>query len=198
MARRSLSFSKHLFLALAPAAALALTACGGVPPADDPASDPGVTAEPQQEAQNLDFDLLRNARQELANRALLHSYHVTIWEEGRWDLLGNYAAPEFFSHAVPVLPNGQVPGYDWMNQFLWAFSNLSSHEDSIMSGGDRVSIQWTITATQTGYFFGISPTGRTITFSGMDTLRVANGKFVEHWGGIADQVDEVAAKLTAP
>jgi predicted SnoaL-like aldol condensation-catalyzing enzyme len=32
----------------------------------------------------------------------------------------------------------------------------------------------------------------------MDTLRVSNGKFVEHWGGIADQVDEVAAKLTSP
>jgi predicted SnoaL-like aldol condensation-catalyzing enzyme len=192
MARNAPSFSKHLLLSLAPAAALAFAACGGVPPADDPA----LTAAPQQQtAQNAETLKIGT---ELDNRELLHDYHVTIWEQGRWDLIGNYVAPDFFSHAVPVLPNGQVPGPEWMNQFLWAFSNLSSHEDSIMSGGDRVSIQWTITATQTGSFFGIPPTGRTITFSGMDTLRVANGKFVEHWGGIADQVDEVAAKLTAP
>ncbi|HEY8206542.1 MAG TPA: ester cyclase [Myxococcaceae bacterium] len=189
--------SKSVLPALAFASALVLAACGGVP-ADDPAvtAEPGVTAE-SQDAQTA-AELLRQAKEELANRRLLHNYHVTIWEQGRWDLIGNFVAPEFFSHAVPVLPNGQVPSADWMNQFLWAFSNLTSHEDSIMSGGDRVSIQWTITATQTGYFFGIPPTGRTITFSGMDTLRVSNGKFVEHWGGIADQVDEVAAKLTSP
>jgi predicted ester cyclase len=193
MAQRSLSVSsKSVLPALAFASALTLAACGGVP-ADDPAS-PAVTAAPETD-QSADA---LNIGQELRNRQLLHQYHVTIWEQGRWDLLGNFVAPNFFSHAVPVLPNGQTPGADWMNQFLWAFSNLTSHEDAIMSGGDRVSIQWTITATQTGSFFGIPPTGRTITFSGMDTLRVSNGKFVEHWGGIADQVDEVAAKLTSP
>ncbi|HYV49824.1 MAG TPA: ester cyclase [Myxococcaceae bacterium] len=172
---------------------LALAACGGMPPAD---VEQDVTAGAQADA--IELNKSGCTKTELANRELLHQYHVTIWEQGRWDLLGNFVAPDFFSHAVPVLPNGQVPGYDWMNQFLGAFSNLSSHEDAIMSGGDRVSIQWTITATQTGDFFGIPPTGRTITFSGMDALRVSNGKFVEHWGGIADQVDEVAAKLTAP
>lgn len=191
MAHRSLSFSKCSLPALAVASALAFSACGV------PAEDPAMTADPQQQtAQSA--EMLKIDKDELANRELLHSYHVTIWEQGRWDLLGNFVAPEFFSHAVPVLPNGQVPGADWMNQFLWAFSDLSSHEDAIMSGGDRVSIQWTITATQTGYFFGIPPTGRTIQFTGMDTLRVSNGKLVEHWGGLADQVDEVAAKLTAP
>jgi predicted ester cyclase len=186
MSRRTLSLPYAL------ASSLVLAACGGMPP-----------PEPEELVSGSQADSINQARSgctktELDNRELLHSYHVTIWEQGRWDLLGNYVAPEFYSHAVPVLPSGQAPGWDWMNQFLGAFSNLSSREDSIMSGGDRVSIQWTITATQTGDFFGIPATGRTITFSGMDALRVQDGKFVEHWGGIADQVDEVAALLTAP
>lgn len=177
---------------------LTLAACGGPLDAQD-AQDAVEAAE----APAIVQDELRNSpyrctKQEEANRELLHAYHVTIWEQGRWDLIGDFVAPNFTSHAVPVLPNGQVPGYDFTNRFLSAFSNLTSHEDSIMSGGNRVSIQWTITATQTGDFFGIPATGRTIQFSGMDALRVENGKFVEHWGGLADQVDEVVSKLTAP
>jgi predicted ester cyclase len=183
--------SRHT-LSLALASSLVLAACGGMPP---PATE-DTTAGTQADA--IDLDKATSFGTELRNRELMHQYHYTIWEQGRWDLLGNFVAPDFFSHAWPVLPNGQVPDQYWMQEFLGAFSNLTSHEDSIMSGGDRVSIQWTITATQTGPFFGIPATGRTIQFSGMDALRVRDGKFVEHWGGIADQVDEVAAKLTAP
>jgi len=186
MSRRTLSLTYAL------ASSLVLAACGGMPP---PGAEEPIAAGTQADAINQNKT---GWGTEMDNRELLHDYHVTIWEQGRWDLLSNFVAPDFYSHAVPVLPNGQTPDYTWMNQFLGAFSNLTSVEDSIMSGGDRVSIQWTITATQTGPFFGIPATGRTITFSGMDALRVRDGKFVEHWGGLADQVDEVAAKLTAP
>lgn len=186
MSRRTPSLTYAL------ASSLVLAACGGLPP---PGAEDVATGT---QADEIKQDTYACTKGEVANRELLHDYHVTIWEQGRWDLIGNFVAPDFYSHAVPVLPNGQVPDQYWMQRFLGAFSNLTSHEDSIMSGGDRVSIQWTITATQTGDFFGIPPTGRTITFSGMDALRVKDGKFVEHWGGIADQVDEVAAKLTAP
>ena len=170
---------------------LVLAACGGLPVESE-----DTTAT--QVADQLQATSARCTKTEIDNRDLLHSYHVTIWEEGRWDLIGNYVAPDFVSHAVPVLPGGQVPGADFMQKFLSAFYPLTSHEEVIMSSGDHVSIQWTITATQVGDFFGIAPTGRTIQFTGMDVLRVRDGKFVEHWGGIADQVDEVAAKLTAP
>jgi len=182
--------SRHT-LSLAVASSIALAACG--PLAEAPQEEAVTTGT---QADTLSQN--KCTKTDLDNRELLHQYHETIWVDGRWDLIGNFITPDFFSHAWPVLPNGQVTGTDWMQKFLGAFSNLTSHEDSIMSGGDRVSIQWTITATQTGDFFGIPPTGRTITFSGMDALRVVDRKFVEHWGGIADQVDVVAAKLTAP
>ncbi len=139
--------------------------------------------------------------QEQANKALLHKYHVEIWEQGNFSAAGNYLDPSAQFHSVPVLPNNQKPGADFYNKFLGAFSKLQSHEDAILSGGptgDLVSIQWTITATHTADFFGIAPTNRTIQFSGMDVLRVKNGKFVEQWGGVADQTMKVAALLSAP
>jgi predicted ester cyclase len=137
-------------------------------------------------------------RVEARNRELLHRYHVEVWEEGHFDRAVNYLAPGFVAHSIPVLPNGQQPGPDFLARFLGAFSNLVSHEDAILAGCDRVAIQWTITATQTGDFFGIPPTQRTVQFSGMDVLRVQDGKFTDQWGGIADQVDDVVAQLTGP
>jgi predicted ester cyclase len=95
------------------------------------------------------------------------------------------------------MPTDEAPGYDFFYKFFAGFSDLVSDEDAILSDGDRVAIQWTMTGTQTADFFGLPPTDRTVTVSGMDALRVEDGKFVEHWGGIADQMDEIIAQLTA-
>jgi predicted ester cyclase len=135
--------------------------------------------------------------QEQQNKDLLHDYHVTVWEQGHWDQAANYVGPGFTLHSVPVLPNGQTPGPDFFTKWVGAFSDLSSHEDALLAGGDRVSIQWTITATHTGDFFGIPPTNRKIQISGMDVLRVQDGKFAEQWGGVADQMDKVIQQLTS-
>ncbi|HVE81938.1 MAG TPA: hypothetical protein VND93_03790, partial [Myxococcales bacterium] len=88
--------------------ALLLAACGG-PLAVPEAADPQTGTDLGMETARVD-GTSRCTKEEIDNRELLHNYHVQIWEQGRWDLLGNYLAPDFFSHAVPVLPGGQVPG----------------------------------------------------------------------------------------
>jgi predicted ester cyclase len=127
----------------------------------------------------------------------LHDYHVTVWEQGHWDQAVSFLGPGFMPHSVPVLPNGQTPGPDFFTKWVSAWSDLTSHEDALLAGDDRASIQWTITATHTGDFFGIAPTNRKIQISGMDVLRVQDGKFVEQWGGVADQMDKVIQQLTS-
>ena len=64
-----------------------------------------------------------------------------------------------------------------------------------MMDGELAVIRWTITGTHKGELFGLAPTGKTIAVSGMDMLRVVDGKFVEHWGGIADQMDTVLRQV---
>ncbi len=71
---------------------------------------------------------------------------------------------------------------DYFYRFFNAFPDLNSHEDALLASGDRVLIQWTMTGTQSADFFGVAASGKTFTVSGMDVLRVENGKFVEQWG----------------
>jgi len=152
-------------------------------PADDVADDGVVAVARTVEARNKD---------------LLHRYHVEVWDEGHLDQAWKYLGEGFTSHAtVTTMPPGQQPGPDFLAQFWSGFPDLRSHEDALIGDGDLVTIRWTITGTHTGTFFGIAPTGRTIQVSGMDMLRVADGKLVEHWGGVADQMDDFLAQIGA-
>jgi predicted ester cyclase len=52
--------------------------------------------------------------------------------------------------------------------------------------GDRVAVRTTFEATHTGDFFGIPPTGRRVSFTGVHIMRYSDGKLIEHWGSNDD------------
>jgi len=47
--------------------------------------------------------------------------------------------------------------------------------------GDLVATRWEFTVTHTGDFMGVAPTGKEITWTGVQIDRFANGKIVESW-----------------
>jgi len=53
--------------------------------------------------------------------------------------------------------------------------------ESLVAEGDMVVWRWTFRATHQGELMGIPPTGKSITFSGVNIFRMANGKVVEDW-----------------
>lgn len=54
-------------------------------------------------------------------------------------------------------------------------------EQEVIAEGDKVVDRWTMRATHTGPFMNMPPTGKQVTFTGMDIARVENGKIVEYW-----------------
>jgi predicted ester cyclase len=51
----------------------------------------------------------------------------------------------------------------------------------MVAEGDRVVKRFTLRGTHTGDFNGIPPTGKQITFEGIDILQLADGKISEIW-----------------
>jgi predicted ester cyclase len=51
--------------------------------------------------------------------------------------------------------------------------------EEVIAEGDRVMWRWTFQATHQGPLMGIPPTGKQITFQGVNILRLANGQIVE-------------------
>ncbi len=51
----------------------------------------------------------------------------------------------------------------------------------MIAEGDKVVSRGSWTGTHTGPLGNIPPTGKKVMVSGIDIIRVANGKIVEHW-----------------
>jgi steroid delta-isomerase-like uncharacterized protein len=80
-----------------------------------------------------------------------------------------------------------------------AFPDLKLTIEDMSAEGDRVSVRMTVTGTHQGTFSGIAPTGKKVTISAYEIVRIANGKIVEHWGGpdTYDLLTQLGAKFSA-
>lgn len=54
-------------------------------------------------------------------------------------------------------------------------------EDQMTDDLNHVVTRWTATATHQGEFMGIAPTGKRVTITGINIVRIESGKIVEEW-----------------
>jgi steroid delta-isomerase-like uncharacterized protein len=61
---------------------------------------------------------------------------------------------------------------------LTAFPDVQLIQEELIAEGDHVVERWTIRGTHQGTFMGIPPTGKYITYTGIDIFRIVDGKLV--------------------
>ena len=71
-----------------------------------------------------------------------------------------------------------------MGVFHRAFPDLRFVHDDVIVQGDRAAVRWHATATHEGDAFGVPASHRTVELTGIDIVRVADGRIVERWGEI--------------
>src|SRR5581483_2891194 len=88
------------------------------------------------------------------------------------------------------MPGITATGVERLRQFVammhGAFSDLNVSMGDVIIDGDKAAIRMTISGKHTGDAMGFPATGKNVRVEGIDILRFANGKVVEHWG-ISDQ-----------
>ena len=73
------------------------------------------------------------------------------------------------------------------NMFYSAFPDLTHIIDDAIAEGDKVSVRLTMQGTHKGNLKDILPTGKQVSFSGINLLRIVDGKLVEQWA-VVDQM----------
>ena len=69
-----------------------------------------------------------------------------------------------------------------MNMFYSAFPDLKVTVNQLVAERDLMVWHMTTEGTQTGEFMGIPASGKNISITEMNMVRIANGKVVERWG----------------
>ncbi|MBI1878033.1 MAG: ester cyclase [Chloroflexi bacterium] len=90
-------------------------------------------------------------------------------------------APSMVCH----VPGGQTVDYEAYAQFdqmmFAAFSDIQFTFEDLIAEGDKVVVRYTARSTHKGEFQGIPATGKSVSVTGIDIFRLANGKIVEMW-----------------
>ena len=109
------------------------------------------------------------------HRALLDSRDVAT--------LDDYFAEDFVSYNQPPEVEAGAAGVkQFFAMFRDAFPDAQVSIDELVADGDRVAVATTLTGTHEGELLGIAPTGRRVSVTGIDLVRVQDGRIVEHRG----------------
>ena len=125
------------------------------------------------------------------NKELATRMVEEIFNRGNVGKADEFLAPDFVEREE--LPPGILGGREGVKQLTVmlrsAFPDFKATVDDIVAEGDKVVIRQTWTGTHTGgEFMGVPPTGKSVSVGVIDIIRVADGKFAEHWG----QMDSMA------
>jgi steroid delta-isomerase-like uncharacterized protein len=114
---------------------------------------------------------------------LVERLHLALREPGGAAAAAELFAPDFFSHNVPPgMPQGVEGVRRFYEVLLTGMPDLSIEIDELIASGDRAAVATTISGTHTGELLGIPASGRRVAVTGIDMIRVAGGRIVEHRG----------------
>lgn len=110
------------------------------------------------------------------NKAIIRKVMETV-NKRNLALLDELIAPDYVDNTL------QLKGLEGFKQSVTllykGFPDIHSTIEDIIAEGDKVWDRVTLTATRTGEYRGLAPTGKKITFRGVRIWRIVDGKVVE-------------------
>ena len=118
------------------------------------------------------------------NKALLERYIEEVWHKENPGALDAFLAPDYQRHRSPHAPPLNLADQkQLLKGFRAAFPDIAITVEDVIAEGDKIAFRSTMHGTHQGEILGIAPTGRAVTFSLLDIIRIQDGKIAEQWGG---------------
>ena len=117
-----------------------------------------------------------------ANKALIRRLYEEVFVNWNLDVVDQLIGPEFVGHEMPPgTPRGPLGFKQFYSSLRSAFPDLHYAVDDVIAQGDKVVVRWTWQCTHKGDFWGIAPTGKHASVTGVAIYRIAGGQCVERW-----------------
>ncbi|WP_315815169.1 ester cyclase [Paraflavitalea speifideaquila] len=107
------------------------------------------------------------------NKATIQGMYEQALNTHRFELLGEYVAPEYTG---PGGLKGAAGFGDPLRPLIIAFPDFHWQLDELVAEGDKVMIRWTVTGTHLGPLNGLAGTGKKVRSAGMGVFGMKDGK----------------------
>ncbi|MBM4258454.1 MAG: ester cyclase [Deltaproteobacteria bacterium] len=115
------------------------------------------------------------------SKSLVRRWVTEVWNKGNLAVANDVFAPTYF-HRTPAATFPNLEAFlQMISDFRVAVPDTQVAVQDLFAEDDKVVFRWVLTGTHRGTLFGIAPTNRAISLSGMTIQRVENGKIVEAW-----------------
>ena len=119
------------------------------------------------------------------NKEVTRRFSAEVWGEGNVALADELIAPDLVEHTPFPAPTPGLAGHKQvLAMFRAAFPDLKVTVDEVIAEGDWTCLRWHGEGTQTGQLMNIPATGKSVHITGMDVLKLENGKIKERWAEI--------------
>jgi steroid delta-isomerase-like uncharacterized protein len=119
-------------------------------------------------------------------KELVRRYLEEVWSRGNAAAIDDFLAPNYQLRVLQGTSGHEdrvTHGTQGVRQsvamYHQAFSDLQITPQTIIAERDRVVVEWTASATHSGAFRGIPPTGKQLLYAGITIYRVEGGKIAE-------------------
>ncbi len=148
----------------------------------------------------------------MSQKAIARRFREDLWNSGDLSIADEILHRDCLIHARVPFQTDFARGPEALGQLVLfyhlAFSEVRVTAEQIIAEADMVVVRWSARGRNTGDLLGLPPTGREASTSGVDVLRIEDGKIVEGWvswdvlslleGLVAPEVREEGAGVPGP
>lgn len=117
------------------------------------------------------------------NKEIIRRFIEDYGNKGITDGLEDIVSPEYTEVHEGIRYNKGIEGAkEHITGVRQVYPDLHISIDRQIAEGDWVATCITVTGTHTGTWMGIKPTGKKVTYTGVNVDKVVNSKIVEHGG----------------
>jgi steroid delta-isomerase-like uncharacterized protein len=116
------------------------------------------------------------------NKSLTRRFYEEVFNKKNLAAIDELCAAGFVDHsALPEQPPGAAGLKAVFQEYFQAFPDMSLTIHEMIAENDIVVTRFTGRGTHKGALLGAPPTGKQVSFSGIDMVRIKDGKAQEVW-----------------
>jgi steroid delta-isomerase-like uncharacterized protein len=119
------------------------------------------------------------------NATIIRRWFEEVWNKGREDAIDELFGEEGVAHGLGDAADGKLRGpagfKPFFRSFREAFPEMEVVVEDTVSEGDKVAARCVVRGRHGGDTLGFAATDRSVDFTGIAIVRIADGKIVEAW-----------------